>query len=321
MVRLPRLRGWPLRLSWRAIAVGMLLLLGLGAAFVWAPMRVRTRANRAWQMLGDWLWPTRWSWALAAALMLMALFTPLARRRWPKVIHRVSAAIGLFVGLVVLASLVTMSRIGAGVLALAIIAAVLLGLVLVVPRWIAPPVPNAQLPAPSQHRDRLEVIDARTKLRNDVRTTILQAIAGLAVLAGAVIAFQQFTEDRRQATATQRQAIAAQELTRQGQIGERFSRAVEQLGSKSIDVRLGGLYELEQLALQGEPEQPTRPQTKAPARRLTIVEVVAAYVREHAQTPAITKEANKCPPPRPLSQALPPPQDVTAALILQPHLL
>ena len=58
----------------------------------------------------------------------------------------------------------------------------------------------------------------RLKLQNDLRTTALQAIAGLAVLAGAVLAFQQLTADRQQATATQ-------ELTRQGQASERFTRA------------------------------------------------------------------------------------------------
>lgn len=45
----------------------------------------------------------------------------------------------------------------------------------------------------------MELTDARLKLQNDLRTTALQAIAGLAVLAGAVLAFQQLTTDRQQA--------------------------------------------------------------------------------------------------------------------------
>jgi Pentapeptide repeats (8 copies) len=306
---------WPIRFSRRATAAGVLLVLGLSAALARAPRRVRTRAETAWHLLAEWLWPTRWSWPLAAALILLALLTPLAHRRLPKVAHRLAAAFGLFLGFVVLASLATMTWAGAKLLALAIAVAVVAGLVLVIPRWIAPPVPEDELPPTYKRRERLEAIDARTKLRNDARTTILQALAGLAVLAGAVLGFQQLTEDRRQATATQRQAINAQELTRRGQAGERFSRAVAQLSSTSMDVRLGGLYELEQLGHEDKPEQPSRPQ-RAPPRRLAIFEVVAAFVREHAKAPAITKRADKCPPERRLPQALPPPQDVVAALTI-----
>jgi hypothetical protein len=109
-----------------------------------------------------------------------------------------------------------------------------------------------------------------------------------------------FTWQQQQATSRQ---IADQlAVTRQGQVGERFSRAVGQLGSNSIDVRLGALYELEQLA---------RPETEAPERRLAIVEIVAAYIREHAR-PAKPTEPVAPPPPEPV--APPPPQDVRAAL-------
>jgi hypothetical protein len=39
-----------------------------------------------------------------------------------------------------------------------------------------------------QEPDRqLELADARVKLQNNLRTTVLQAIAGLAVLAGAIL--------------------------------------------------------------------------------------------------------------------------------------
>ena len=109
--------------------------------------------------------------------------------------------------------------------------------------------------------------DARLKLQNDLRTTALQAIAGLAVLAGAVLAFQQLTADRQQATATQ-------ELTRQGQASERFTRAVDQLGSDRPEVRLGGIYGLEQIAQQ------------APDNRLAVAEVLVAYLHRTSPRPA-----------------------------------
>jgi len=102
----------------------------------------------------------------------------------------------------------------------------------------------------------------------------LQAVAGGAVLVGVLFTWQQQQTSLQQQHATTRQIADQVALTRQGQVGERFSRAVGQLGNESVDVRLGGQYELEQLARQ------------APERRLVINEVVAAYIRQHARPPS-----------------------------------
>jgi uncharacterized protein YjbI with pentapeptide repeats len=144
-------------------------------------------------------------------------------------------------------------------------------------------------------RDRIQFEDDRRKLQNDVRTALLQAVVGGAVLVGVLFTWQQ-------QQATSRQVADQLAVARQGQVGERFSRAVDQLGSGSIDVRLGGLYELEQLARQ------------APERRLVIIEVVAAFVREHARPPATSTGPQANAPPS--AEAPAPPQDVAAALTI-----
>ena len=59
-------------------------------------------------------------------------------------------------------------------------------------------------------------------------------------------------------------------LSEQGQLTDRFGKAVEQLGSDKLDVRLGGIYALERLARDSERDQPT------------VIEVLAAFVRNHA---------------------------------------
>lgn len=59
-------------------------------------------------------------------------------------------------------------------------------------------------------------------------------------------------------------------LTEQGQLTDRFGRAVEQIGSDKLDVRLGGIYALERLARDSTRDHPT------------VVEVLAAFVRDHA---------------------------------------
>ncbi|MBN1092811.1 pentapeptide repeat-containing protein [Blastococcus sp. TML/M2B] len=59
-------------------------------------------------------------------------------------------------------------------------------------------------------------------------------------------------------------------LSREGQITDRYSKAVEQLGSDKLEVRLGGIYALERLMHDSPTDQPT------------IMEALTAYVRHHA---------------------------------------
>jgi hypothetical protein len=161
--------------------------------------------------------------------------------------------------------------------------------VFIMPPLFAPPRAPEDLVAFSEleDKDRIQFADDRRKLQNDIRTALVQAVGGGAVLVTLLLTWQQ-----QQATSQQ---IADQlAVTRQGQVGERFSGAVSQLGDESVDVRLGGLYELEQLARQ------------APDRRLVIIEVVAAYVRQHARPTAPTTA-----PPTRL-----PSDDVEAALTI-----
>jgi uncharacterized protein YjbI with pentapeptide repeats len=57
-----------------------------------------------------------------------------------------------------------------------------------------------------------------------------------------------------------------------GQTTDRFAKAVEQLGSETIDVRLGGIYALEQLAVDSHRGQD----------QVAVVEVLGAFTRVHS---------------------------------------
>jgi hypothetical protein len=59
-------------------------------------------------------------------------------------------------------------------------------------------------------------------------------------------------------------------LSREGQVTERYSKAVELLGNDKPEVRLGGIYALERLMRDSASDQPT------------IMETLAVYVRQHA---------------------------------------
>jgi len=59
-------------------------------------------------------------------------------------------------------------------------------------------------------------------------------------------------------------------LSREGQVTDRYTKAIEQLGSKELDVRLGGIYALERVARDSARDHPT------------VMEVLAAFVRERS---------------------------------------
>ncbi|MFF4624170.1 pentapeptide repeat-containing protein [Nonomuraea jabiensis] len=93
---------------------------------------------------------------------------------------------------------------------------------------------------------------------NAARHTLIQAATSLVVICGVV-----FTALGLWYTA--RTVETAQE----GQITDRYTKAVEQLGSDKQDVRLGGIYALQRLAYD------------SPRDHNTIRNVMAAFVRSH----------------------------------------
>ncbi|WP_328413545.1 pentapeptide repeat-containing protein [Streptomyces violaceus] len=62
-------------------------------------------------------------------------------------------------------------------------------------------------------------------------------------------------------------------IAEQGQITTRFNAAITNLGSESLDVRLGGIYALQRIMQDSSRDQPT------------VVSVLSAFVRQHAPVP------------------------------------
>jgi hypothetical protein len=87
------------------------------------------------------------------------------------------------------------------------------------------------------------------QVENSIRTSVIQAIGGLVVLIGLYFTWQRI------------------DLARQQQITEPYARAIEQLGSKSLEVRLAGIYALERIARDSEKDH------------WTIMEILTTFVR------------------------------------------
>jgi hypothetical protein len=93
---------------------------------------------------------------------------------------------------------------------------------------------------------------------NEARKTLSQIVGGLVLLIGFYFTWQNL--------------IATQE----NQITDRFTKAITQLGDTRLELRLGGIYGLERIAKDSRKDH------------WPIMEVLIAYVREHAriETPA-----------------------------------
>jgi pentapeptide repeat protein len=137
-------------------------------------------------------------------------------------------------------------------------AGLLLLIIIEVPRWQA-----ASWEGIAERKDL-------PKLENDARTTLIQALGGAALLIGLFFTWRNL----RMTEQNSRQTL---DLSRKGQINDRFTKAIEQLGAvdqggrKRLEVRLGGIYALEQIA-KDSPDDHHWP----------IMEVLTAYVRENA---------------------------------------
>ena len=105
--------------------------------------------------------------------------------------------------------------------------------------------------------------------REAVRTQLLTLGAGLFAAGALVYTARNFTLSRRQL-----------ELTEQGQVSDRYAKGIEQLGFGELDVRIGAIYALERVTRDSPRDHPT------------VMEVLAAFIREHSreQWPPVTSE-------------------------------
>jgi uncharacterized protein YjbI with pentapeptide repeats len=153
---------------------------------------------------------------------------------------------------------------GAGLLVLGLLVVLLLACVLWIPKWLYPPLTGTDLRGVSDAAKVHELRGARLKLQNDARTTLLQGLGAVLVLTGAGIgASVTLRQIRETATANRNQL----KLSEQGQVNERYTKAVEQLGHNKAPVRLGALHSLERLAQDNLDLRPL------------VVDVVCAYLR------------------------------------------
>lgn len=105
----------------------------------------------------------------------------------------------------------------------------------------------------SLEKDILVIEKDKSTIQNGVYTTLVQALGGIILSITAYIGYCNFkvTEDK--------------------QVTERFSKSIEHLGNEKIDIRLGGIYALEQISIDSS------------KYHWTIMEILSAFVREKSK--------------------------------------
>ena len=121
------------------------------------------------------------------------------------------------------------------------------------------PLPSWLLSLDSQQIGHLTAFE-QLEIQQDIRMTVLQALGGLALISGAIIAWSQVVN-----------ANQTLSLSRSTRVTEVFAKAVEQISADGLATRLGGLYALDKLARDDGKE------------RRTIANIFSAFAR---QTPA-----------------------------------
>ncbi|MBM0231624.1 pentapeptide repeat-containing protein [Micromonospora sp. STR1_7] len=121
-----------------------------------------------------------------------------------------------------------------------------------VPLVLHPNLSNADLRGVPDAETRITLQQAQAQLQNNARSTLLQGLAGLILVAGAIATWRQV------------------QISRHGQITDRTTRAIEQLASDSIHVRIGGLYALERVAKDSSEDRPT------------ITKILTAFIRNRS---------------------------------------
>lgn len=103
-------------------------------------------------------------------------------------------------------------------------------------------------------------------LENQYRVTLTQAFGGIAILYGVYLSWKRINIAEDNLKATQKSL----EISKQEQITERFTRAVDQLGREELEIRLGGIYALEKIANESEEYYSS------------VIEILTAYVRKNS---------------------------------------
>lgn len=153
-------------------------------------------------------------------------------------------------------------------------------------------------------KDLLEELQSRKVPTRPPRDWIQILVTALPGLAAAIALFLTWLSINATTNASNHQLNATNQqlqIAEQGQLTDRYNAAITNLGSPSVDVRLGGIYALQRI-MQDSPRDQS-----------TVVAVLCAFVRDHAKAATATSAQLSLPANEPFPSGGPP-TDIQAAL-------
>jgi len=108
----------------------------------------------------------------------------------------------------------------------------------------------------------------------DLNKSLFTIGGGVLASIGLMLAYIRSKASQKSADA----ATKASEVASLTQLSESFSRALEQLASDKIEIRLGGIYTLDHIAEISEKYQPT------------VLEILCSFIREHCKKSEVRSE-------------------------------
>ncbi len=135
-------------------------------------------------------------------------------------------------------------------------------LIWIIPRW---QLPNIGI-------EKLKEDKVRFELEDQFRRTTAQILGGIGLAVGLYLTWRRIAAMERSV-----------QINEEGQITERFTKAIEQVGSEKLEIRLGGIYALERIARDSERDHSV------------IMEVLTAYVRENSAERNLRPQPEKQP--------------------------
>lgn len=112
---------------------------------------------------------------------------------------------------------------------------------------------------------------------NDFRRSLVGSIGTVATIVGGVVLFLNFKIARERLDIDIRKIDTDKRLNESRLISERFSKAIEQLGSENSHIRLGGIYSLKKIA------------TDSSNDREAVLEVLSAFIRTESPVDLFSK--------------------------------
>jgi uncharacterized protein YjbI with pentapeptide repeats len=125
-------------------------------------------------------------------------------------------------------------------------------------------------PSSKRDIDRFERDRDRLKLVDDARKTLAQILGGLVVLVGLILTYYSYQLN-----------VDKQDLDRERQMTDRFSKAIEHLADEKQSIRLGGLFELERISKD------------SPKDFSSAMEVISSFIREKSPFQKTTYDEKK----------------------------